>query len=297
MPVQNKKCIYKPEKMKNVTVIILAVIFYSCEFRPSGRTGSQVILPVPEPEPVIINIDSIIRIVHKIANLEFPYAENEDDIISHTGFSFVFNDAHKQSDWAAYMLCRERLANPVTERTDIFRPDPAVKTGTATAADYRSSGYDRGHIVPSADMLWSETAMEESFFFSNISPQLATINRAGGIWYKLEDLVRVWAEEYDTLYIVAGPALKQGIRGSIGNNNVSVPEYFYKVILNYTSNRIEGIGFIMPHEKERSGNPVQNYAVTIDSVQNFTGINFFHKLPNAQEKYIESRLCDNCWIW
>jgi len=283
--------------MKETTLVILAVIFYSCEFFRTSGSGTQATSPVPEPEFVIINIDSIIRTVHQIVNLEFPYAENEDDIISHTGFSFVFNDAHKQSDWVAYMLCRERIANPITERTDIFRPDPAVKTGTATAADYRNSGYDRGHIVPSADMLWSKTAMDESFFFSNISPQLPTINRAGGIWYKLEDLVRVWAEEYDTLYIVAGPALKQGIRESIGQNKVSVPEYFYKVILNYTTSRIEGIGFIMPHETVRSGNPVQNYAVTIDSVQNFTGINFFHKLPDAQEKYIESRLCDTCWIW
>jgi endonuclease G len=91
--------------------------------------------------------------------------------------------------------------------------------------------------------------------------------------------------------------LKQEIRGSIGKNNVSIPEYFYKVILNYTSNRIEGIGFIMPHEKIKSGKPVQSFAVTIDSVQKFTGIDFFHKLPDIQEKHIESRLCTDCWIW
>jgi len=276
--------------MKKATLIIVAVIFYSCEFvRPNGSAA--------EPEPVNINVDSIIHTVHQIANLEFPFAENADDIISHTGFSFVFNDAHKQSDWVVYMLCRERINNPVTKRKDNFRPDHAVKTGTATAADYKGSGYDRGHLVPSADMLWSEVAMDESFFFSNMSPHLATFHQAGGIWYKLEDLVKVWTEAYDTLYIVAGPALKQGTRGSIGKNNVSVPEYFYKVILNYTSNRIEGIGFIMPHETVKSGNTVRSYAVSIDSVQNFTGIDFFHKLPDVQEKYIESRLCDTCWIW
>ena len=280
-----------------LTLIILAVIFYSCDFIITGNSGTPDFSRVPELEPVIINVDSIIRTVHKIENPEFPYAENEDDIISHTGFSFLFNDAHKQSDWVVYMLCRERIANPVTKRKDNFRPDPAVKTGTATAADYKGSGYDRGHLVPSADMLWSQVAMDESFFFSNMSPHLATFHQAGGIWYKLEDLVKIWAMEYDTLYIVAGAALKQGIRGSIGKNNVSVPEYFYKVILNYTINRIEGIGFIMPHEKVRSGNPVWNYAVSIDSVQNFTGINFFHKLPDVQEEYIESRLCESCWIW
>ena len=283
--------------MKKITLIIIALIFYSCEFAYRSGSNTQDISQVHDAEPIILNVDSIIRTVHHIENFEFPYAENPDDIITHTGFSFLFNDAHKQSDWVVYMLCRERITNPVTKRKDNFRPDPAVKTGTATVADYKGSGYDRGHLVPCADMLWSETAMDESFFFSNMSPHLSTFHQAGGIWYKLENLVRLWAEEYDTLYIVAGPALKQGIMGSIGKNNVSVPEYFYKVILNYTANRIEGIGFIMPHEKMKSGNPLLNYAVTIDSVQNFTGIDFFHKLPDIQEEYIESRFCESCWFW
>ena len=283
--------------MKNTRLIILAVMFYSCASIRTGGPGTLYFSQVPELEPVIINIDNIIRSVHQIENIEFPYAENPDDIISHTGFSFLFNDAHKQSDWVSYMLCRERLENPVMKRKDNFRLDPAVITGTATVADYKGSGFDRGHLAPCSDMLWSKVAMDESFFCSNMSPHLASFHQGGGIWYKLEDLVQVWAMEYDTLYIVAGPALQQGIRGSIGKNKVSVPEYFYKVILNYTSNRIEGIGFIMPYETAKSGNPVWNYAVSIDSVQNFTGINFFHHLPDIQEKYIESRLCESCWIW
>jgi endonuclease G len=276
---------------------ILAIIYYSFAFvRPEASVIPH-ILQALELDPVTTNTDSIIRTVHRIENLEFPYAQNPDDIISHTGFSFLFNDAHKQSDWTVYMLCRERLANPVAKRKDNFRPDPAVKTGTATLADYKGSKHDRGHLVPCADMLWSQTAMDESFFFSNMSPHLATFHQAGGIWYKLEDLVNIWALEYDTLYIVSGPALQHGTRGTIGKNKVSIPEYFYKVILNYTQDRIEGIGFIMPHEKIKSGNPVSNYAVSIDSVQNFTGINFFHNLPDPQEQYIESRLCKDCWIW
>ena len=283
--------------MKKETFIILAAGFYSCALIYSSGSGTPYFSQIPELEPAIINVDSIIRTVHQIDNLEFPYVENPDDIISHTGFSFFFNDAHKQSDWVVYMLSRERLLNPVTKRKDNFRPDPAVKTGTATTADYKGSGFDRGHLVPCSDMLWSKVAMDESFFFSNMSPHLASFHQGGGIWYKLEDLVQIWAMEYDTLHIVAGPALKQGIRGRIGKNKVSVPEYFYKVILNYTENRIEGIGFIMPHETKKSKNPVWNYAVSIDSVQNFTGMDFFHKLPDIQEKYIESRLCESCWIW
>jgi endonuclease G len=82
-----------------------------------------------------------------------------------------------------YLLCRERIANPVTGRIDNFRPVPTVKTGTATAVDFKGSEYDRGHLVPCADMLWLKTAMDESFFFSNMSPHLATFHQARGIWY------------------------------------------------------------------------------------------------------------------
>jgi endonuclease G len=248
-------------------------------------------------EPITINLDSIIRTVHHIENLEFPYAENPDNIITYTGFSLLFNAPHKQPDWVVYMISRERIANSTEKRKDNFRPDPSIKSGTAQLADYKGSIYDRGHLAPVSDLLWSKAAMNESSLLSNISPHLASFHQAAGIWYKLEDLVKIWAMEYDTLYVVAGPVLKQPIRESIGASKVSVAEYFYKVILNYTSDRIEGIGFIMPHETVKSGNPVWHYAVSIDSVQTFTGINFFHRLPEAQQQYIESRLCESCWIW
>ncbi|MCL2132280.1 MAG: DNA/RNA non-specific endonuclease [Lentimicrobiaceae bacterium] len=284
--------------MKQTAIlVILAGIFCACRCKqpcPVDDTGE-------DPDTIAfqgdtLNEDSLIPVFVAIENLEFPNTEAEDEIISHTGYSFVYNEEHEQANWVAYMLCRERTKK-VVNRKDHFRHDPAVKTGTAESTDYTNSGYERGHLAPFADMAWSEVAMSESFFMSNISPHLKTFHQAGGIWYKLEDLVKLWAEEYDTLYIVAGPALTQGIRGSIGKNNVSVPEYFYKVILNYTSGRVEGIGFIMPHETVKSGNPVQDYAVTIDSVQKFTGIDFFYQLPDVQEEQIETTLCIPCWKW
>jgi len=307
-------------KMKRlIPLLLLTAALYSCVLlRPSAPSVTPYAAQSPEPEqvkqedpvvqlkqehldfqepPTPINIDSIIHSVHNIENLELPYAENPNEIITRTGFSFRFNPDHKLSDWVVYMICRERIANPVTIRKDNFRPDPAVRTGTAAAADYKGTEFDRGHLAPCSDMLWSESAMYESSLLSNIAPHLATFHQAGGIWYKLEDLVKVWAMVYDTLYIISGPALKQEIRGTIGKNKVSVPEYFYKVILNYTQDRIEGIGFIMPHETVKSGNPLSHYAVPIDSVQSFTGINFFPLLPEPQQQYIESRLCESCWLW
>ena len=232
------------------------------------------------------------EIVIPIANLEIPETKPDEEIVSHTAYSLVYNEDHEQANWVGYMLCKERTKK-VVNRNDNFRADPAIKTGSATAADYKNSKYDRGHLAPCGDMTWSFVTMDESFFFSNMSPQVPKFNQ--GIWEKLESLVRKWAAAYDTLYIVTGPVLEEGLP-SIGANKVSIPKYYYKVVLNYTSNDIKGIGFIMPNEE--SSKPLQDYAITIDSVQKFTGINFYNKIPNKKyEKEIETSLCVDCWIW
>jgi endonuclease G len=142
-------------------------------------------------------------------------------------------------------------------------------------------------------MCWSFEAMDESFFFSNMSPQDPSFNR--GIWENLESLVRLWAKEYDTLYIVTGPVLRDSLPSIGKKNKVSVPEYYYKVILCYTSNSIKGIGFVMPNEG--SNKPLQDFAVTIDSVQTLTGINFFYRLSKAQEECAEKTFSISDWTW
>jgi endonuclease G len=125
-----------------------------------------------------------------------------------------------------------------------------------------------------------------------MSPQLPAFNR--GIWKKLEELVRTWAVENNSLYIVTGPVLTTGLK-TIGPDKVSVPNYYYKVILDYEEPEIKGIGFIMPNAG--SSLPLQNFAITIDSVERFTGIDFYPALPDIQEKTIEKTLCIECWTW
>lgn len=130
-------------------------------------------------------------------------------------------------------------------RSDRFTPDKCVKSGTANDNDYKGSGYDRGHLAPAADMGWSVKAMEESFYYSNMSPQKPSFNR--GIWKQLEELTRDWTVENKEIYIVTGGVLNDSLP-TIGKNKVSVPKYFYKVILDYSEPSIKGIGFIMPNE-------------------------------------------------
>ena len=125
-----------------------------------------------------------------------------------------------------------------------------------------------------------------------MSPQVPAFNR--GIWKKLEEKVRDWAIEYDSLYIVTGGVLTDDLP-TIGIDKVSVPNSYYKVILKYSKGDVKGIGFLLPNEGSQE--PLQNFVVSIDSVESVTGLDFYPLLPNDQEKAIEGKVCLNCWDW
>jgi hypothetical protein len=128
--------------------------------------------------------------------LACPLPLPEEQIISHTAYLLSYNEEHEQANWVAYMLTSSKLGSGL-ERSNRFLEDPLVASGTATNADYAKSGYDRGHLAPAADMSWSMQVMQESFYYSNMSPQLPGFNR--GIWKKLEEKVRDWAAVRYTL--------------------------------------------------------------------------------------------------
>ena len=227
----------------------------------------------------------------KISRLEIPKTKSSDKIISHTGYSLLYNEKYKQANWVAYELTKQET-NKIFERSNNFISDPKVKSVNAFDKDYKGSGYDKGHLAPAADMGWSATTMTESFYYSNMSPQQQGFNR--GIWKKLEELVRTWAIENQAVYVVTGPVLSKGL-STIGYNKIAVPNYYYKVILDYKEPNIKGIGFILPNESSKS--LLQNYAVSIDSVEKVTGIDFFYLLKDQEENLIEKELCINCWSW
>jgi len=281
--------------MRKIVLLILTVFtFHSLTYgqqEATTKAGKKVLL---WEDGTWIYADSIPLFnvkVTKLSKLEIPKTNSKDFIITHTGYTLLYNETHEQSSWVAYELTKEET-NKIYERTDRFIADPQVKTGTATDKDYAGSGYDRGHLAPASDMGWSATAMAESFYYSNMSPQTPSFNR--GVWKKLEELVRTWAIENNSLYIVTGPVLTSGLT-KIGSNKVSVPNYYYKVILDYTEPSIKGMGFIIPNSG--SSEPLQQFAVSIDSVEKFTGIDFFPTLPNDQEELIEKTLCVKCWSW
>ncbi len=224
-------------------------------------------------------------------DLRMPYFEPGSEIIRHTGYVAKYSEAHELAEWVAYQLTREEVEAEVAERTEDFREDPAVSTGTATKKDYKSSGYERGHLAPAEDFDWSEDAMSGTFYFTNVAPQKGGFNR--GIWLRLENRVRAWALENDEIYVVTGPVLTDGPYETIGDNQVAVPKRFYKVILDYKEPETKAIGFILRHEP--SGEALGTFAVSIDEVERVTGLDFFHLLPDELEESLEAPLKAGLW--
>jgi endonuclease G len=277
--------------VKAIIVIVAFQTLAFCQEEAKKNDGKKVLL---YENGTWLNADSIPLPNNRDSStlkLEIPKTNSKDKIITHTGYSLLYNEIHEQADWVAYELTKEETIK-LYERTNKFILDPKVNTITASDSDYKGSGYDRGHLAPASDMGWSSTAMKESFYYSNMSPQNPSFNR--GIWKKLEELVRTWAVENNTIYIVTGPVLK-GELTSIGIDKVSVPKYYFKVILDYSNPSIKGIGFVLPNAGSKE--PLKNYAVTIDNVEKFTGIDFFPLLQDKQEDSIESTLCIECWSW
>jgi len=212
-----------------------------------------------------------------------------DTLVYHQAFVLRYNETHEQACWVAYRLCASQLQQGV-ERTNKFMADPLVVTGSAQPIDYAKSGFDRGHLVPAADMAYSIQTMAESFYYSNMSPQLPEFNR--GVWKKLEEQVRDWAKTYDTLFITTGPVLEVNLP-TIGPNKVSVPNLYYKAILAYTDKHAQAIAFIVPNRE--SAQPVHLFEVTVDSLEHLVGFDFFAALPDELEAVIEAKLVSDWW--
>jgi endonuclease G, mitochondrial len=214
------------------------------------------------------------------------------EIVAHTGFVLCYAERFEQASWAAYMLTRAEVESDNASRKSLdFTSDPAVTTGSATKDDYRRSGYDKGHLIPAADMKWSAKAMHDCFYLSNISPQLHAFN--AGIWEELEEDVRGWAETLVEISVVTGPVLKSGLP-TIGADRVAIPELFYKVILYRGGSEPKAIGFVMPNTY--ASGPVTRYAVTVDSVETLTGLDLFPALPPAVQEQAESRIDTRWWF-
>ncbi len=231
----------------------------------------------------------------------------DHELHTYAGYTLCYRESYEQSEWVAYSLTRSQLEHKVTGRTNDFRADTLISTGSAKPADYKGSGFDRGHLAPAADMAWSLKSAHDSFLMSNMSPQAPSFNRV--IWKLLEEAVRNWAQQYGTIYVVTGPVLEKDANEyqSIGESEVAVPEYFYKALLVFTpvyrelspesgrstngeeeieAYRVQCAAFIVPNKG--SGKDIYKFICSVDLAEERTGLDFFANLPDEVEDLAES---------
>jgi endonuclease G len=241
---------------------------------------------------------------HQLAQVGLPETASCDEVVYHSAYALVYDESHEQAKWVAHLILPE-VATGTEGRTNDFRPDPLIKTGSAVDEDYARKiktqegktktegfGFDRGHLAPSADFRYSKKALSESYYYSNMSPQTPGLNR--GRWADLEDAMRSACIEHKTpLFVVSGAILKEELpKLEQGKNKVTIPNHYYKVILDLEHS--EAIGFIMPNSKCEF--PLQHYACTVDSIEKITGLNFYHRLADDAEQKLESAVNLEYWL-
>ncbi len=267
-----KKRVRKKHRLKRILLLFVGALIL----------WALVLLFAPADDPSLIGA--------AIPDLELPSYEEGALVVSHPGYTLRYEEEHEQASWVAYRLTRADLYGEA-ERKDNFRADPSIPTGSATPDDYRGSGYDRGHLIPAADLVRSEEAMSGSFYMSNMSPQEPSFNR--GIWATLEAVVRNIANVDRAVYVVTGPVLTDGPYKTIGRNEVSVPNRYYKVILDYEEPTLKAIGFVLPNKDSKRD--VSEFALTVREVEELTGLDFFHRLPDHIEEELETSLDLTLW--
>ena len=215
-----------------------------------------------------------------------------EQVIQHEGYTVSYNADYRIANWVAYVLTDKEARSDKAERQNKFVVDPLVKGASATNEDYTRTGYDRGHLAPAGDMKWSEKAMRESFYLSNITPQKPGLNR--GIWKELEEQIRLWARENGAVLIATGPVIPDEELNRLGKNRVGVPRQFYKVLCMVVNNQLEGVGFLFEN-RDYGTTPLRQMMVPIDRVEQVTGIDFFPALPDDEERQMEATVHTDLW--
>ena len=236
------------------------------------------------------------KAVAKVTNrkLELParLKHTPERIVEHTGFTLSFNREHNNPNWAAWELTADEAKGTLPRAND-FEPDPKLpENHQVTHADYTRSGYDRGHMVPAADMKWDSKAMNDCFYMSNICPQTHALN-AGG-WETLESACRRWAKQEGSVYIVCGPIYKGNKHKTIGKDlKITVPEGFFKVVLSMREGKEKAIGFYYANSNAKQ--TMEQTATTVDEIEALTGMDFFVNIDDRLEERIESTFSLKHW--
>ncbi|MFD1818833.1 endonuclease G [Pseudarcicella hirudinis] len=218
-----------------------------------------------------------------------PVSSTNKEIVRHKAYILNYCEEYEQASWVLHKLVKEAAFGREL-RSNEFMPDPLVESGSAIPQDYSRSGYDRGHLCPAGDFRHDKVLQDETFYMSNMSPQVPDFNR--GIWSDIENKIRSWVKRRQNLIVVTGPVLKQGLPSIGRRNQVAVPEQYYKIV--YDPAKEQAIAFLIANQP--SFELIKSFTVSIDEIEKLTKIDFFAKLPDSLEKKIETQNNTDDWF-
>ena len=211
-------------------------------------------------------------------------------LVEKTQYAMSYNRDHGEANWVSWHLDSTWLGS--VSRQNDFRTDPTVPFGwyQVKATDYVGSGFDRGHMCPSADRTTTITANSATFLMTNMIPQLPANNQA--VWARLESYCRTLVSRGNELYIVSGG---QGLQYFIANGHVAVPAQTWKVIIvlpngtndvSRVTTTTRTIAVVIPNSGSINSD-WRTYRVSVDQVEAVTGLDFFSNVPQALQAAIE----------
>jgi endonuclease G len=252
-----------PQKLQVIFFSIFCALALSSTSRPDRASVEQLLLVVPlGPSPAV-------------------------EKVSHAFYSLGYSEDWEQARWVSYFASSGHSTGTAKRRND-FRIDTSVSTGSSELSDYYKSGFDRGHLAPAHDFSWSASALSETFFMSNISPQVPSFNR--GIWLSLENKIRDIVARGNELIIVVGPIVDATDK-SIGDNQVKVPSRFFKAFIARSNTSPDaawfGAGYILNNSDEKQS--LELAIVTIDQIEAITKLDLFSALDDSTEEKVEQQ--------
>lgn len=283
--------------MIRITLLSILGIF-ACIVQPiegkAGETCGCDVSPavVQKYDQALLNVD-VFRTLQRHAPWGTPVDMTVDagtQVLYQRGWVTGYAPDLRMPVWVMYRLSAEDLAHP-RRRTQCFRPDLriAAHARRARCKSYRGSGFDRGHMVPSADMTQSEQAMVNSYVFSNIAPQYPNFNR--GIWRVLETRVRELAREHGAVYVMSGAVFDQdndGVRDADaeaprarsrhGAPRAAIASHFYKVIVAVKNTHMQVTAWLLPHTKDPQIILAQA-KVSLAHIEKLSGLDIFPLFP------------------
>lgn len=213
-------------------------------------------------------------------------------------YSYEYDCTKKHVRWVAFTFDNVTSQKNV-DRKDNYQPDTNIPAQYRTDRSDYYEPYNRGHMVASSDRLYSRDANSQTFYYSNISPQLISgFNQGGSTWDAIENKVQEWGKvsnPQDTTYIVKGTSIDYAILET-GKNGVQIPKYYFSTILSYKNGQYKAIGFYIEHTYDKSKN-IKQCAKSIDELESITGIDFYHNLPNNIESEVEASYKESDWSW